>query len=359
MKKWLWIIPVAALLSSGLWVAKELYSPYRGYTDRLVLVIQPGTSAPAVAESFVRHGVLAYRFPFLFRTWIGRHRRETIKFGEYLFDRPLTALQVYRKLARGEVYLRAVVIPEGSDRFDMARIYQQTLGLDPQVFMTATRDPASIRDLDPQATSLEGYLFPDTYRFPRGVSPAVVVQTMLARFRRVLKSQFADELPAGPNALHNVMTLASLVEKETPSAAERPMIAGVFLRRLKKGMPLQCDPTVGYAVEASQNWLEPFHGAITQADLEINSPYNTYAHAGLPPGPICSPGAASIQAALHPAQGKALYFVSNNHGGHVFADTLAQHERNVARYRREVEAAAGRDAESHGPSRVKRRRNSR
>ena len=346
MKKWLWIIPAAVLLCSGLWLAKELYSPYRGYPGRLVLVIQHGASAPAIAESLVRHGVLAYRVPFLFRTWIGRRRRETIKSGEYLFDRPLTASQVYQKLVRGEVYLHAVVIPEGSDRFDIARIYQQTLGLDPQAFLAETRDPEKIHDLDPQATSLEGYLFPDTYRFPRGVSPAVAVQAMLARFRQVLASRFAGELPAGSGALHRVMTLASLVEKETPNPEERPRIAGVFVRRLEKGIPLQCDPTVIYALVASQNSVEPFHGAITHADLKIDSPYNTYARAGLPPGPICSPGAASIRAALHPAEGSALYFVSNNHGGHVFADTLAQHDRNVARYRREVEAAAERDAEN-------------
>ncbi|MGH9773303.1 MAG: endolytic transglycosylase MltG, partial [Candidatus Acidiferrales bacterium] len=217
MKKWLWIIPVAAALSAGLWLTKELTSPYRGYAGRQVVIIQPGASAPAVAESLVRHGVLAYRLPFLARYWLGRRRRETIKFGEYLFDRPLTASQVYWKLVRGEVYLHAVVIPEGSDRFDMARIYQQTLGVDPEAFLAATHNPESIHDLDPQAASLEGYLFPDTYRFPRGVSPAVIVETMLARFRKVLKNRFAQDLPAGPEALHNVMTLASLVEKETPS----------------------------------------------------------------------------------------------------------------------------------------------
>ena len=359
MKKWLWIIPAAILLSSSLWVAKELYSPYRGHSGRLVLAVQPGASAPAVAASLVRHGVLAYRLPFLFRYWIGRHRHETIKFGEYRFDRPLTASQVYQKLIRGEVYLHTVVIPEGSDRLDMAQIYQQALGLDPQAFWAATRDPGSIRDLDPQATSLEGYLFPDTYRFPRGVSPAVIVQTMLARFRQMLEDRFIKDLPPGPSALHNVITLASLVEKETPSPEERPLIAGVFARRLEKGMPLQCDPTVAYAVEISQNSLNPLRGNITRAELEIDSPYNTYVHAGLPPGPICSPGAASIQAALHPAQGNALYFVSNNHGGHVFADTLTQHERNVARYRREVEAASGHDAESHAQRPARRSRNSR
>ncbi len=351
MKKWLWLIPLAAALCAGLWLAKELTSPYHGHAGRLLLVVRQGDSAPAVAESLVRHGVLAYRLPFLLRYWLGRYHRETIKFGEYLFDRPLTASQVYSKLVRGEVYLHLVVIPEGSDRLDMARIYQQALGVNAEAFLAATRDPAAIRDLDPQATSLEGYLFPDTYRFPRGASPAVIAQAMLARLREVLKQQFAQDLPVGPGALHKIVTLASLIEKETPDPEERPKIAGVFMRRLEKGMPLQCDPTVVYAVEASRSSLA--HDALTKADLRINSPYNTYLHAGLPPGPICSPGAASIRAALHPAQGSALYFVSNNHGGHFFADTLAQHDRNVARYRREVSAAARHDAANHDSSPVK------
>jgi UPF0755 protein len=192
----------------------------------------------------------------------------------------------------------------------------------------------AIRDLDPRAPSLEGYLFPDTYRFPRGVSAATVVITMLERFRHIVGTRFANQRPSSSAGWHEVMTLASLVEKETPEASERPLIAGVFERRLERGMPLQSDPTVVYAARLDYRPVGP----ITQSDLGFDSPYNTYRHSGLPPGPIANPGEASIRAVFHPADGDALYFVANNHGGHVFARTLAEHQRNVSRYRREMAA---------------------
>lgn len=335
MKKWLVVIVVILLLATGGWLAREFYWPYRGYQGNVILTVPRGARATEVADQLIRSGVVAHRFPFLLRYWLGRRHHETLKFGEYLFDRPLSVSQVYWKLARGEVYLHTVVIPEGSDRFDMARIFRDDVGLDPQAFLAATRNTAAICNLDPQAKTLEGYLFPDTYRFPRGVSPSVVVATMLERFRQVFNTEFQANLQG--ESLHDVLTLASLVEKETPNPEERPQIAGVFTRRLEKGMPLQCDPTVIYAVRLEHGTTDPFNGPITLNDLAIPSAYNTYLHTGLPPGPICSPGAASIRATLHPAPGAALYFVSNNHGGHYFADTLAEHERNVERSRRERE----------------------
>jgi UPF0755 protein len=340
MRKWLFLIPLVIVLGLGTWLARELYTPYRGYQGHLVLVIPPGARAPRVANLLLQSGILNHRFPFLFRYWVGRWHHKTLKFGEYLFDRPLSASQVYWKLVRGEVYLHAVVIPEGSDRFDMARILQREIGLNPSQFLEATSDAAPIRDLDPEANSLEGYLFPDTYRLPRGVSASRVVETMLARFRQEFNTHIRQDLPSPSGNLHQIITLASLVEKETPNPEERPMIASVFLRRLQKGMLLQCDPTVIFAVRLSQTTglSDPFNGPITQSDLLNPSPYNTYVHAGLPPGPICSPGMASIEAALHPASGSALYFVSNHHGGHYFADTLAEHNRNVARSRKETQS---------------------
>ncbi|MGH9353968.1 MAG: endolytic transglycosylase MltG [Terriglobia bacterium] len=347
MKKLLWIVPLAALILAGGWVAWEFYAPYKGYPESVVLTISPGARAPEVARELQTRGVLASRIPFLLRYWLGRRRRETIKFGEYQFDRPRDVSQIYEKLIRGEVWLHTVVIPEGSDRMDMARILERDIGLDPQAFLAASVRPDAIHDLDPLAPSLEGYLFPDTYRFPRGVAASKVVSAMLARFREVLDARFRRDLPPGPASLHNAITLASLVEKETPDANERPLIAGVFTRRLAKGMALDCDPTVIYALRLARSPAESsnfFTGPITRSDLAAPSPYNTYLHPGLPPGPICSPGAASIEAALHPASGTALYFVSNNHGGHVFSDTLAEHHRNVEQYRKESGAQQGKQS---------------
>ena len=346
MKKWLLGLVFILGLGGLTLIYREIKRPYRGYSGNLILEIAPGTQAPEVAQVLVDRGVLAYRAPFLFLHTLGRVRHRSLKAGEYLFDRPLAPLDVYRKLVQGDVYLRTVVIPEGSDRFDMARILHQQLGLSPEAFLRFTEQPLPVSDLDPQAPTMEGYLFPDTYRFPHNVSAAAVTLTMLARFRRVLDSKLPEELRQSPAELHEVLTLASLVEKETPAPAERPLVAGVFVRRLEARMPLQCDPTVVYAARLND---EAAAGPITQSDLQLASPYNTYRNAGLPPGPICSPGEASIRAALDPAPGRALYFVSNNHGGHVFASTLAEHQRNVARYRREVaelrRAAADQPAE--------------
>jgi UPF0755 protein len=331
MKLKLAAVAVVLGLAGAAWVVRDLYRPYQGFTGSLIAEIEPGSDASSIADLLVERGVLAHRFPFLTRYWLGR-RHHHIKAGEYLFDRPLRPLDVYRRLIQGDVYLYEVVIPEGSDRFDMARIFQERLSLNPADFLRTTQHTALIHDLDPSAPSLEGYLFPDTYRFPRRASAATVVSAMVARFRHILRTKFRGELVPGSPRLHDVMTLASLVEKETPDPAERPVVAGVFARRLEKGMALQSDPTVIYALRLEHHAAGP----LTAADLNLDSPFNTYRRAGLPPGPIASPGEVSLRAALQPAEGNALYFVSNNHGGHIFASTLSEHQRNVARYRRQV-----------------------
>ena len=361
MKKPLLVLLLGAAAVGLAWLAFDLLSPYRGYDGNVIIEIAPGSRAFQIADSLAARGVLRHRWPFLLRYLMGRPRHN-LRAGEYMFDRPLRPIDVYRKLVLGEVYLHPVVIPEGSDRFDIARILNQRLGIDPALFLRVTRQATPIHDLDPKAPSLEGYLFPDTYRFPRGVSAATVVTTMLARFRHILATRFADVgaapvvaqgLPRGAaphqgglTGWHDVITLASLVEKETPEASERPLVAGVFERRLELGVPLQCDPTVVYAAQLEGRPIGP----ISQTDLQLDSPYNTYRHAGLPPGPIANPGEASIRAALNPAAGDALYFVANNQGGHVFARTLEEHQRNVSRYRREVAASQRKQAATAGKS---------
>ena len=333
MKRKLAAVVALLCLAGAAWITRDLYRPYRGFANSVMVEIEPGTGASAIADLLVSRGVLRHKLPFLLRYEIGRAYHH-LKAGEYLFDRPLRPLDVFRKLIQGDVYLYTVVIPEGSDRFDMARIFQERLALDPAIFLRTTQQTALIHDLDPAAPSLEGYLYPDTYRFPRRVTAATVVATMLARFRQVLQRISAGEGAQGVNSLPKVVTLASLVEKETPDPAERPLVAGVFTLRLEKGMLLQCDPTVIYAARLDGRGIGP----IKASDLNFNSPFNTYRYAGLPPGPIASPGEVSLRAALHPAPGEALYFVSNNHGGHLFSKTLAEHRRQVARYRKEVAA---------------------
>lgn len=365
MKKILAAILLLAGAGAAFLVFQTIHA-YQGYHGSVIVNIPPGSGATAAARTLSAEGVLQSRAPFLMLYALGRFRHRTLKAGEYLFDHPLTPRGVYDKIVRGDVYYHLVVVPEGSDRFDIARILHEKLGLDPQEILQVTAQPDPIRDLDPSAPSLEGFLFPDTYRFPASTTPAKAAEAMVARFRQVLDSRFRQVLSAAPDEnLHEVLTLASLVEKETPNPVERAQIAGVFRRRLQDHMTLDCDPTVAYAARLASASLDPSPSGpapITAGQLALDSPYNTYRRAGLPPGPICNPGTASLEAALHPAGGNALYFVSNLHGGHVFASTLAEHNRNVARYRREVAAENGTAAEpnpaqpAQPPSHVKNHR---
>ena len=334
MKRKLAAMFVVLCLAGAAWGVWDLYRPYRGFADREMLEIPPGMGAPAIAGLLVDRGVLAHRWPFLARYLLGRTRLRRLKAGEYLFDRPSRPIDVYRKLVAGDVYLYSVVVPEGSDRFDIARILSDRMAIGPDDFLRRTEQTTRIHDLDPKAPTLEGYLFPDTYRFPRGVTADTVIATMVARFRHVMQTRFHDDFVPGSEILHSAVTLASLVEKETPDPAERPLVAGVFTRRLEIGMLLQCDPTVIYAARLADRPI----GTIRASDLNFDSPFNTYRHGGLPPGPIANPGESSLRAAFHPAAGNSLYFVSNNHGGHVFAKSLDEHQRNVAHYRRESRA---------------------
>ena len=320
---------LAALLLGGLLAGLVLW-PYQGYAGQVVVLIDPGMSRRAIADELLARGVLYSRWPFLLYAYAQPHR--TLKAGEYVFDRPLSAAGVFSKLVHGEVHLHPVTIPEGYTRWDIADEAAR-LGLaSREGFLKATNNVELIRDLAPEATNLEGYLFPDTYYFARPADPAAVVRTMVERFRRVngqLQETAANARQLTP---HQLVTLASLVEKETGAAEERGLIAAVFYNRLERGVVLACDPTVIYAARLAEDGY--FDGTINVSDLERKSPYNTYLHAGLPPGPIGSPGRAALEAVLNPPQSDYFYFVSNTHGGHLFARTEREHERNVARYRR-------------------------
>lgn len=334
-------LTLGLILCAAAWCYYQWLRPFQGYSGSLMLEFEPGTSSYQIAQRLEQSGVLESRWPFWLRHMLDRGA--TLKAGEYSFDRPLRPADVYLKLVRGDVHLYGVTIPEGSDRFDMARIVGRELGIDSQSFLRATEDGTAIHDLDPSAKTLEGYLFPETYLFPRRVTAEQVVAAMLAQFRRILATRIPPEVRPSQEAMREAITLASLVEKETPADGERPVVAGIFKKRLKIGVPLQCDPTVIYAARLAGRPIGP----IKQSDLNLDSPYNTYRHAGLPPGPIASPGEAAIRAALQPAETDYLYFVSDDRGGHLFSRTLAEHNRKVARYRRDV--AVRRRAERAAP----------
>ena len=261
--------------------------------------------------------------------WVFAAMREveggTLKAGEYRFDHPVSMLEVYRRLRRGDVFTLAVVIPEGFNLFDVAGAVE-TAGLMPhEAFLAAAKaNVRLVRGWDPRATTVEGYLFPDTYRFSRHATAATMLGAMTHRF-----GQAALRLGLTGAEVPRVVTMASLVEREVHVDAERPVVAGVFENRLRLGMPLQTDPAVVYASLLRGTWT----GVIHQSELRSDSPYNTYTHIGLPPSPICNPGIAALTAALHPARTEYLYFVANADGSTHFARELREHNANVAAYR--------------------------
>jgi len=260
----------------------------------------------------------------------------TLKAGVYRFDHPAKMREVFQRLQRGDVYTVSVTIPEGSNIFDIGqRLEAAHFGTKEQFIATARTKASLVADIDPTAASLEGYLFPDTYKFAPKVSDDQIVAAMVRRFRLA-----AAELNLQSD-FRGVVTMASLVERETPIDAERPLVASVFQNRLAKGMPLMTDPTVIYAALLDGR----YRGTIYASDLGADSPYNTYRHAGLPPGPICNPGMASLKAALKPAQTNYLYFVAasaNPSGVSKFSATLEEHAHDVQQYRKALREAGAR-----------------
>lgn len=256
-------------------------------------------------------------------------RNDSIKAGVYEFDRPLSAAQVLEKLFSGDVILRSVTVREGLDRFAVARLFVEERFGTTQQWDKLTADPELVRDIAPDAKSLEGYLFPDTYKFNPGTPPQTIVKAMVENFRKHFTGEMAF-ITTGLD-VHKTVTLASIVETEARLPNERPLVASVYLNRLRRRMLLGADPTVIYAIKLAGRW----DGNIHKADLQIDSPYNTYRFPGLPPGPIANPGLASLRAAAAPASTNYLYFVAKHDGSHAFSSNITDHNRNVEIYQRQ------------------------
>ena len=316
------ILAILVVLAAA-WGLYRLVTPYQGFTGAKFVEIPRGTSTGGIADLLVRNGVVRSRWDFLAARVTERDRR--LQAGGYKFDHPASPMEVFDRIARGDIFYYSLVVPEGKNMFDIAAAIEGLGVLKADAFLAAARDPAMIRDLDPQAPSLEGYLFPNTYKLSRHATPESICRMMTGKFREVWRS-----MPPGTN-VHDTVTMASLVEKEGKLPEERPMIAAVFENRLRIGMKLDCDPTTIYAAMLAGR----YRGTIYRSDLDSDHPYNTYRHVGLPPGPIANPGAASIQAVLHPAPGDALYFVlrPDGSGSHQFSATIEAHEAATQRYR--------------------------
>ena len=326
------LLGLVAAAGAAAWAWRRLGTPYQGYAgaERRV-VVAPGEDAGAILARLAAEGVL--RDAALARAYLVLVRDDPpLHAGEYLFRGPLSPLEVLDKLARGDVVLHTVTVVEGLTLEETAAALAAA-GLGTAAdFQKAMRDPARIADLDPEARDLEGYLFPETYSFAAATPPVEIVAKLVATFRERWRAEVVPLLAGGARPrVSELVTLASIVEEEARLPEERPLVAAVYANRLRRGMGLFADPTIIFALKRRGAWT----GNLRRADLELDDPYNTYRHAGLPPGPICSPGAASLRAAARPADVPHLYFVGRNDGSHVFAATLAEHNRNVERWQKE------------------------
>ena len=316
------------LLVSVLWFAWALAIPVAPPAP-LVLLFPPGSSTKVIAADLERAGVVRSRLAFELLHYAMPKKR--LKAGEYRFERAASGIEVFRRIARGDVLLHTLVVPEGYNMFEIASAIEASgLGKREDFLFAATHETALVRAIDPQAKSLEGYLFPDTYQFSRAMNMREMAAVMVRRFQKEAQTLGMTQ------DVHRTVTLASIVEKETAAPDERAEVASVYANRLAKKMALAADPTVAYAALLNGN----YRGAIYQSDLQSDSPYNTYKSAGLPPGPIANPGAASLEAAMHPAKTDYIFFVAvgDGSGRHHFSANFEQHERNVIAYRKAVKA---------------------
>ena len=303
--------------------------PYRGYDGPQIVVEVPHRSVQEVLRLLQKKGVL--RKGSFGRLYLALTRRGALlQAGEYLFEGPLTSPQVFEKLIRGDIVYHRVTIPEGLRSGQVFALFVKEGFGATEDFYREFLDVSRIADLDPDAVDLEGYLFPDTYSLARGTSAREVVDQMVQNHRLLWEGGWLRKAAKADLSVRQVVTFASLIEKETGRSEERGLIASVFHNRLREGMRLQCDPTIIYALVMRDR----YRGVITRSDLQIDSRYNTYAYPGLPPGPIANPGREALHAALFPEESDYLYFVSMNNGRHTFSASLGEHNRAVERYQR-------------------------
>lgn len=331
------LIPVLALIGAWYWLYLFIERPVKhNAADRIVTIV-PGTTQQQIVRQLAEEGIITTAWPV--RLWLrtlGRNLK--LKAGDYRFQSPISPRSALELLTRGQLATRSLTIPEGFNRYDIARLLAELPGIrqpapPDQMRLLALFDRKElIVDLDPEAPNLEGYLFPDTYEYAATTTREQLVEMMVARFRRVYDDQLHQNAGEVGFTLRQVVTLASLIEKEARVDSERELISAVFHRRLREGIPLACDPTVIYASLLA----DKYRGKIYRSDLDRDSPYNTYRNSGLPPGPIASPGKRSLVAAVNPAPVDYLFFVvdvTKNDGSHLFSTRSADHEAAVRRLR--------------------------
>jgi UPF0755 protein len=363
VRKIFWLFLIAVIAATG-WFAWALLTPVEPPSQTIVM-LRPGYSTHRIAAELQSAGIIRNQQVFLL--WHYLHRGRSLKAGEYLFDKPANIIDIQKRLRRGDVYFHTVVVPEGFTMFDIARAIEAAgLGPAADFLKEAQSDTALISDIAPNAPSLEGYLFPETYQFSRMMTMQQMAAAMVCQFRMEAQQIGLIESPQGgpspdmsskaagsgrlggcisvevrnlnetpspsqdPNPLERTVIMASIVEKETAVPEERPLVAGVYYNRLAKHIALDADPSIIYA----ELLAGTYQGALHHDDMGFKSPYNTYRNTGLPPGPIGNPGRSALEAAFHPAQTDYLFFVADAQGHHRFASTIAEHNKNVDAYRK-------------------------
>jgi len=309
------------------WLVRECRAPHPGPGASAFFEVPRGRSVRAVLNALRDHGLVRSSLA-LTLAYDLFYSRERLRAGEYEFTFPAGGREVLFKIFRGRIYLHPVTVPEGLTGDEIAGIAAERAGVEPGPFRDAFRETGLVAEWDPKAPDLEGYLFPDTYLLPRKVTAAALVEAMVGGFRKAFGEAWRKRAAELGLSIRDAVTLASLIEKETGLDAERPLVSSVFHNRLRIGMKLDCDPTVIFALRRE----DKYSGRLLSRDLKFSSPFNTYLHAGLPPGPICNPGRASLEAALYPAPGDDLYFVAQGDGSHHFSRTFGEHQRAVERY---------------------------
>jgi len=330
MKKVLLIIVIVIVVlaaAAGYDFYKTSSTPYKGYSGEIKIEVPGGSSVTGIARMLKKEKIIPNYFYFRIYYKLF-HSGKFFKSGEYSFNEPMTMEQVIRKLVIGDVVLYKITVKEGMTIEETADYLSSAHGIDPNEFLQYARSPELVSGIDDKAEDLEGYLFPETYMVRKGATAKELVKTMVNNFNRHFSESYRIRAGELDLTIREVLTLASLIEKETSSREERFLISSVFHNRLRIGMPMGCDPTIIYALKKAGTW----DGNIRWKDLKMDSPYNTRIHAGLPPGPICSPGIHSIEAALFPENTKYLYFVAKDRRTHYFSKNLKEHNWAVRKF---------------------------
>jgi UPF0755 protein len=327
--KAVFIASLVALLVFSTWFMFEIYTTSKELPQEIVFEVEMGKGAEAIARDLKEKGVIKKEWPFLMGYQLF-FSPESLKAGEYVFSLPLSTKEVLRMLTEGQVYLHPLTIPEGLTGLEISELLDSLNFAEDDDFREAFSQKEAISSWDEEAQNLEGYLFPETYFFPKGTPAKEIVSNMISQFKDIFREEWKRRALEMDLSLREVVILASLVEKETSILEEKKLVSAVFHNRLRRRMKLDCDPTIIYVLKQEGR----FTGRLRYKDLKLDTPYNTYLYPGLPPGPICNPGRASLQAALYPADEDFLYFVSKNDGSHQFSRTYKEHQRAVLIYQK-------------------------